>query len=158
MTIREYLHNDKQSLIAFLEQQHDHMIPYDPFGRVRKDSYGKNSVESLLNENEKTGKIFVAEEAGKIVGYISGWVKKIEDFPDQTGAPNVNGMFDNIFVSPDSRGKGVAKALVEKLENYFKESNCKLIWLNVYSENEEATGFYNKLGYVPNSTTFIKKL
>ena len=158
MLVREYKDGDKSSLIAFLEMQHDTMTPFDPFGRQRKDGYGERSIENLLKENVKTGKIFVAVEDGKIVGYASGWIKTIEDFPNLTGAPNVNGMFDNIFVLPEYRRKGVASALVKKLEEYFQENRCQLVWLNVYSGNAPALNFYNKLGYSPNATTLIKKL
>jgi len=158
MIIREYKDSNKESVIHFLENQLDELNVCDPFDRKRKEGYGEHSLTNLLEQNKEKGKIFIAKVDGKTVGYISGWVKLIKKFEYQTGGPTVNGMFDNIYVLPEYRNQGIAKALINKLEKYFKENNCELIWLNVFSKNEKAVKMYYDLGYTPSSTTFIKRL
>lgn len=158
MIIRDYQPEDKKSLIEFLEKQSDELIFLDPFNRKRKDGYGEFSLKNLLEQNKETGKILVAEEAGEVVGYASGWIKHIEEFEELTGGPAINGMLDNLYVKPEYRKKGIATALVKALEQFFKGNHCQLIWLNVYSENSKAVNLYSNLGYTPSSTTLIKKL
>lgn len=158
MVIRDYTEKDKAAVVNFLEMQLDELYPCDPFKRKAKPGYGEFSINNLLEQNKEKGKVLIAEENGKVIGYASGWVKYIEEFEEQTGGPEVNGMFDNLFVKPEYRNKGVAKALIKELEKYFKENNCGLVWLNVFSENIKALALYSNLGYTPNSTTMIKNI
>lgn len=61
---------------------------------------------------------FVAEEAGKVTGFILGNVKK--DFlPGETQA-NTPGYVTAVFVRQDKRRKGVGTRLTEALENAFR--------------------------------------
>lgn len=158
MIIKEYKEEDKRAVIEFLEKQLDELYALDPFKRERKSGYGEYSINNLLEQNKDKGRILVAEENGEIVGYASGWIKYIEKFEEQTGGPTINGMFDNLYVKPECRKKGVGTTLVKEMEKYFKENNCELIWLNVFSENSKAVNLYSNLGYTPNSTTMIKKI
>ena len=49
-----------------------------------------------------------------------------------------------LYVDPNSRGKGVAKLLIETVMNYAKENSYKKIILETYDRFEVAVAFYKK--------------
>jgi len=78
----------------------------------------------------------VAEEEGRVLGYISGIVRlgKI-------------GHIISIAVDPDHRGKGIGERLVKALLEKFKENGMKKVRLEVRISNIAAINLYKKLGF-----------
>lgn len=50
-------------------------------------------------------------------------------------------------VAPEHRHKGYGRALMEQAERLLREENCAKINLHVRTANEQALGFYRRLGY-----------
>ena len=50
-------------------------------------------------------------------------------------------------VSPDHRGKGLGRTLMEAAETWLRERSAPKIQLMVRDDNESAIGFYKALGY-----------
>lgn len=85
--------------------------------------------------------IFVARHNGKIVGFVASdgnWFSKREG--------KVVGAIHELVVLPDYRNKGVGKALVEKVIEYFKSRGLDTAELWVGEENYPAINFYRSLG------------
>lgn len=79
---------------------------------------------------------FVAEdENGKAVGYAG--MHHIVD----------EGYITNIAVHPDFRRKGIATALVRKLDTYAGENGLALLTLEVRRSNETAISIYRREGF-----------
>ncbi|RMH04071.1 MAG: GNAT family N-acetyltransferase [Aquificota bacterium] len=86
--------------------------------------------------------IWVAEEDGKILGFVASdgnWFSKREG--------KVVGAVHELVVLPPYRSKGVGKALMEKVFEYFKSRGLDLAELWVGDENIPALEFYKKLGF-----------
>ena len=66
------------------------------------------------------------DEAGKIVGFLGVAEEKIE----------------MLFLDPDSRGKGIGKQLTE-----FAIQTLQANTVDVNEQNEQAVGFYLKMGF-----------
>jgi ribosomal protein S18 acetylase RimI-like enzyme len=58
-----------------------------------------------------------------------------------------NGLIDYVFVIPEFRGKGIAKALVSKALIYLQEHSHERAWLEVYTHNKPAVKLYQSLGF-----------
>jgi len=58
-----------------------------------------------------------------------------------------NGLIDYVFVVPEWRGKGIAKALIMKAMNFLWQQEHSQAWLEVYSHNGPAVGLYQSLGF-----------
>ena len=91
---------------------------------------------NLLNDGCE---VFVAENRGKIVGFI------VYNMNSQ------NDNIDNLVVAKDEQGKGIGRALVEYVENLAKSRGYNIIWTDT-TENVEgvpwkAYGFWRKMGY-----------
>ncbi|HZP48351.1 MAG TPA: GNAT family N-acetyltransferase [Vicinamibacterales bacterium] len=56
---------------------------------------------------------------------------------------------EDLFVTPEHRGRGIGRALLERLARIAVERNCGRFEWSVLDWNEPAIGFYKKLGAVP---------
>jgi GNAT superfamily N-acetyltransferase len=56
---------------------------------------------------------------------------------------------EDLFVKPAYRGRGIGRALLERLAAIAVERNCGRFEWSVLDWNEPAIGFYKKLGAVP---------
>ena len=88
----------------------------------------------------------VAEEDGKIVGYI---MCRIEMGLSTFGLGGVTkkGHVVSVAVLPESRRKGMGKALVLKALDGMRGYGAKQCYLEVRVTNEEAIYLYKKLGF-----------
>lgn len=92
---------------------------------------------------------FFLEEYGQIIGLITYWVR----------ANEVE------IISLDSRkeGKGIGSKLLEKVEDFAKQSNFKVVSLLTTNDNLNALKFYQKRGYritevIPNAVNEARNL
>ena len=57
------------------------------------------------------------------------------------------GEIKNLFVDPNSRGRGVSKIIMNALEDYLIKEKIKLCRLETGVSQPESIGLYQKLGY-----------
>jgi ribosomal protein S18 acetylase RimI-like enzyme len=58
------------------------------------------------------------------------------------------GWINRLAVLPEHRGKGIAKALVEKTEEILKKKGFKIIAILIESDSPESIELFTKAGYV----------
>jgi GNAT superfamily N-acetyltransferase len=63
-----------------------------------------------------------------------------------------------VFVEPDWRGFGVGRAMMEHAMSILRERGCKSVELEVADYNSAMTGFYERLGYLPDRVVHRKTL
>jgi ribosomal protein S18 acetylase RimI-like enzyme len=63
-----------------------------------------------------------------------------------------------VYVMPDHRRQGLAKALFETANSYARTKGHNRIGLQVYPHNQAALNLYNSLGYHPHSLLMLKSL
>ena len=96
--------------------------------------------------------LFVALGGTQIAGFVD--IKKSSNPPYPMFRPKDFALVDNLYVSPEFRGTGLAHALFEKAKEWAKEQGFSSLRLKVYNKNEAAIRFYQKEGLLPLSTTF----
>jgi putative acetyltransferase len=84
-------------------------------------------IKTLLPSIFPAVPLFVAQTDNKITGFIGVAEKKIE----------------MLFIHPGSRGKGIGKQLTE-----FAIHELQANKVEVNEQNEQATGFYQRMGFV----------
>jgi diamine N-acetyltransferase len=97
-------------------------------------------------------KIWVAETAGSVCGYLLSAVRKQPDNPfisDRTWLE-----LDQVCVHPAHRGAGVARALVETALAYARAQGFRDVELCTWAFNEDAQRAFRKLGFVPKVVRF----
>ena len=103
------------------------------------------------------GKCYLAIENNKAVGLIMGTIRKYGEYDYLDYKCPKEGEIIELIVSQKIRGKGIGKALMDKMEEYFKSVDCKYILVDVFTYNEKAIKFYDKSGYHSRMYTNIKK-
>jgi ribosomal protein S18 acetylase RimI-like enzyme len=68
-------------------------------------------------------------------------------YPSETAEDLPPAEILSIAVSPDARGKGVGKALMQAAFDEFKRRRTSAVRVAVWAENETANAFYQRCGY-----------
>jgi GNAT superfamily N-acetyltransferase len=105
---------------------------------------------ALERGNGERSTIFIAEVNGEPAGFA--WVLLLEDF--YTGAPI--GKVSEIAVARS--GNGTGQVLMEHCERWARERGAELITLNALEGNAYARKFYERGGYAPEYTMYVKRL
>lgn len=95
----------------------------------------------VLGKNK--GKIFIALDGNKVVGYCDGWVEKA---PPEYVFDKI-GYIEDCFVMENYRRRGVGGRLVKELLKWFKSRNVNYAKINVYSKNKGAHDVWESIGF-----------
>lgn len=95
--------------------------------------------DHLFGKNEFV-EILLAEYKNKIVGQALFF----KNFSTFLGKPGI--YLEDLYVKPEYRGKGIGKALLQKIISIAKERNYGRVEWSVLNWNESAIDFYKKLG------------
>ncbi len=82
--------------------------------------------------------MFVAVEAGTVIGQIRGIVQMQPDCASQL-------FVENLGITPSKKRTGIASKLMEALIKWGQSQGCAEFWLATELDNEEAIGFYQSL-------------
>ena len=135
MEIRVFRQDDFEEVITLWERC-DLLRPWnDP----------EMDIERKLNHDPDL--FLVAEVGGEVVGSVMG------------GYDGHRGSAYYLGVHPDYRGRGIANALISRLEKKLIARGCPKIQLMVREDNDTVIEMYEKLGYeIQNVTNLGKRL
>lgn len=102
------------------------------------------------------GQIFVAEESGKIIGYVC----VLSHVPCAEPADGLlyEAQVVDLVVLNVARGRGVGKALLQAGEEYAISKGANWLRVSVFTWNNQAISLYEKLGFSHQEITLEKKL
>lgn len=92
----------------------------------------------------ETGDGLVACGLGKIVPG-AGW-----------DAYDKKGYIGMVYVSPNQRGRGLGRRVIDALLSWFASQNIKDVHLNVYPDNAAAIALYKSYGFTPHLAYYRK--
>lgn len=96
--------------------------------------------------------VFVAEIAEKLVGTV-----QVTLCPDVMYRHQPYAIVENLFVRNETRGKGIGRAILDKVEKLCLDMDCSKIMLLSSVHRESAHRFFRSLGYDGDSKRgFIK--
>lgn len=98
-----------------------------------------NSLEQMLKEQEFFNGFVAVLSNGQIVGYAT-WFFTYYTF---TGKAMY---MDDLYITPDWRGKGLGSLLIKQVITKAKEANCNKLRWQVSEWNGPAIAFYKQLG------------
>ena len=96
-----------------------------------------NMYENFIEDPSKL--IIVAEEKGKIIGYLYAKIKQT----DPTYKYKI-AILDALYVDNAYRRRGIAKSLIENLKKWAIHMEVKKIEVNVWSNNIKAKKLYEQ--------------
>ena len=113
--------------------------------RVNAQKYSPSQLLSMLDKPELP--LFVAVEEGKVLGY---GICQMETYRQHSVmCDRVTLYIDDLCVLEDCRGKHIGSAIYQHILEYAKYRGCYNVTLNVWSCNESAMKFYEKMGLKP---------
>ena len=107
--------------------------------------------ESLASDSREVA-VLVAEEKGRVVGFVH--LQTSDDYYSNRPIGHVA----DVAVDPALEGRGIARALMAAAEDWARARGYALMDLNVVPGNERARVLYERLGYRPEWTKFVKRL
>ena len=97
---------------------------------------------------------FIAMEAGRIVGYITVYVKDQADYWHVKRVGDISGL----MIQKEYRRKGIAWKLLAKAREFFASQGVKYYTVFTAVENQGALDFYRKNGLVPLYSTLVGEI
>ncbi len=137
-----------QEYIAMIDKEKYNILT----PKYREECFKDNLEE--IEENQ--GKMYLASINNEIVGFIIGIIIPAEN-SYEFKAPK-GGKITELIVSKKCRAKGIGQALLNKMEEHFKNLDCKRILIEVFEYNEVAKSFYDKNKYFNRCRDIMKKI
>jgi GNAT superfamily N-acetyltransferase len=154
--IREYnAKKDRRAVIELAGELQDSEKTFDPripAGAEVKEPYFRWMTARC---RKYSGKIFVAEDDGKAVGFVAVFGRMKYPTPDDS--------YDYAFISDlvvrePCRGKGLGHLLLSRAEEYARELGISRLQLEVTYDNNRARRLYSFFGFENDSMRLEKKL
>lgn len=160
IVIRKFQQEEAPFLESLMKEFGDYISSIDPLKRVyHKQGGAKFFLDKMIKEtSDNNGKVFVALNENKIVGFIGGYVKpQLEEELMET-IKAIPGYVSELFVQDKFRGRGIGLDLMNKIEKYFISQGCDIIRTVVFSPNKSARSLYKKLGFHERDISLVKVL
>lgn len=109
----------------------------------------KKDIELINELKEEINNIYVCEDTN-IVGFIMFHIK-------EKGLKKVM-WINQLYVDESMRKKGIARLLIDKINDIGKEENCKRFELNCWSFNTNASELYKHLGFNEQKIVYEKEI
>ena len=153
MEILEYTSKDIETLKDLISELQDSLKEIEPdiiaSGSKVRDSY----TEALLKDVEThRGQIYLAKNAGAIIGFVAAYVQKYDD-------EDIEYLYiSDLAVTKNERSKGIGKLLLEKAEEYARSKDLGYVRIASQISNEGAMRLYRNTGFVDYIVVLQKKL
>lgn len=108
------------------------------------------ALDTIVRRPE-VGRIFVCEEAGRIIGMVSML------FSVSTALGRSVAMLEDMIVSPGYRGKGIGSLLADHACRWARSEGIARITLLTDGDNEAAHRFYESQGFIRSGMVVFRK-
>lgn len=152
----KYIEDVKDLLVEF--EQYILTIDKDNLDKLHPDYRDKIAILDLEEVNNNEGKCYLALKSNKVIGLIMGYVRSYDKYDYLDYKCPRSGEVSELIISKHSRGKGVGKELMNKMEEYFKFIGCEYIFIDVFAYNSSGVEFYSKEGYHTRMLNMMKKI
>jgi GNAT superfamily N-acetyltransferase len=124
-----------------------------PRGEAVADAYLARMFERCA---KWAGRVFVAEEDGRAVGFVCVWARvPPEELDDE---PVDVAYVSDLVVLPPWRGRGLGAALLERAEGYARSHGTAVLGIGVKDANRGARRLYERHGFAAVHVEMAKRL
>jgi len=155
MIIRNYQDSDAAALRQCVIVLQDSERAIDPLllaGEAMTDRY---CARIHARCRDAAGQIFVAEEDSVVVGFVT--VLARESFTELDDPPGHYALITDLVVLEPYRGRGIGRQLLQRAENYAKQTGATELRIGVLVNNRPARRLYLGIGFQPHLEIFTKR-
>ena len=156
MTIRRALPADLEGLKSLLHQVCQiHADGRPDLFKSGGIKYTDQELLSILPDDNRP--IFVCvDDQNAVLGYA---FCILEETPETTSLHPVRTLYlDDLCVDEHARGRHIGSLLYDRVLQAARDMGCNRVTLHAWNFNQDAFGFYQKLGMTPLYTTMEQKL
>lgn len=135
--IREAVVEDIPLILSFIKE----LAEYEKLSHIVVAT--EELLEKSLFSEESNSEVILAYLQGQPVGFALYFY----NFSTFLGKKGI--YLEDLYVNPETRGKGIGKALLIRLAQIANENDCGRLEWSVLDWNESAIDFYKRLGAVP---------
>jgi GNAT superfamily N-acetyltransferase len=128
---------------------HDYHEPF--LGRRLRDDWEGRWYDYVTAPGERV--VFFARNSEDVVGYLNAYVRRDFGLFDE-----LVGFIDDAYVVEDARSRGIGRALLRRVEDWFLSRGIGEVRLNVAAANERGVRFWTQAGFEPQNMTMRKAL
>lgn len=154
--IREFEERDREAIGEMVKelQEFERLIEAD---RLDEDEvlemYTERILDTVLKEG---GKIWIAEAKDEVVGFV--FVEVVRNEEELLTSLKEYGYVSDLFVTETFRNKGLATALLKKVEGWAREKGLKMMKVESLASNMAAVGLYRKVGFREYEVVLVKEV
>lgn len=158
--IVEYDSKYDEQIKDLLVELQNYLVDIDNWHtQILKPEYRENMFKLDMEKVRKqNGKIYLYIEDNVAIGIIIGIIEEKEEIDKLTNDCAKTGSILELVVKNDIRGNGIGKLLLGKIEQFFKDVDCKRINIEVFGPNKKGLNFYEKNGYITRDIIVSKKI
>ncbi len=143
MQIRIAMETDIPSINGLLyEEANTHYQKRPDLFKGNGKPYTDEELKELITDTNRP--VFVAEEAGEILGYAFCGFQKYPNDPFYTNVKTMR--IDHICVAPRFRRRKIGTALFDFVVSFAKTLGCYNVTLNAWACNQTAMKFFEACG------------
>ena len=150
--IRKADGNDEDIVLGLWKQLIDYHRSIEAFRPERWDVPPEEVIRPILTaawENPESRAAFVAEEEGRVSGFVYTQLKQAGHCPAN---------IDALLVEGNDRSRGAGQALLDAALNWCREHGAREVSLDCIWPNDLARRFYENRGFRPLLITYVLKL
>lgn len=158
--IVEYDSKYDEQIKDLLVELQNYLVDIDNWHtQILKPEYRENMFKLDMGKVKKqNGKIYLYIEDNVAIGIIIGIIEEKDEIDKLTNDCAKTGSILELVVKNDIPGNGIGKLLLGKIEQFFKDVDCKRINIEVFGPNKKGLNFYEKNGYVTRDIIVSKKI
>lgn len=138
--------------IPAVQKLHAELFTYeDAFLKLYNNNYDDSAASTKYFKsriNPENGRIFLAEDGGKVVGYLCAG-KGVEEYREASRYAEI----ESLFVVVNSRGQSVGKSLINAFKEWARIEGINRLKVEVVHSNLRTFEFYQREGFRP---TYLK--
>ncbi len=156
ITIRPYeSKNDKDQVLKCIIDLQEHERAVEPSKLPGKDVADDYLAYIVFECKEKNGEIFVADNAGEILGFSCVW---IDEDDDPTVSKESLAYLSDLYVKPEFRRQGIATKLMQARKQYALDRGIRKIRVCTLAKNIGIQETLKSQGFTPHEITWEANL
>ena len=119
-------------------------LPASDLDAYLEDAYSPSSIASDL-ANPNIDIVVACDDLDHVMGFVQLTRGTSEECVAEADKPVE---LQRLYVRQECHGRGVGKALVDRVQDMGREQGFKTMWLGVWEDNFKAQKVYDRLGFV----------